>query len=258
MHLTKELTGSLSLFHDDYEWVQTLDYEHIPFCCRNYHEHGHLFKDFPLNLQSKISASETNKDVEGFTKVPSHRKQTKKPPIAPANPKKLETRNNFGILSSPSLMEDHALILPPDLSSSSPLPKSAQFSTPASTSTDKHLASDLAIPSSDMEIDASLAQIITQRSDEEDWDKPSFIEEGPENEDIGGLDLLKLEAACRQKDFSEIPLREIDKLEGVLIKAQQNKYLGIQAGSPWDGKNILKDTKKRGRKTDLQRTIIIG
>lgn len=42
------------------------------------------------------------------------------------------------------------------------------------------------------------------------------------------------------------------------MKAQHNKSLGIQAGSPWDGKKILKEIKKRGRKTDLQRTIIVG
>ena len=42
------------------------------------------------------------------------------------------------------------------------------------------------------------------------------------------------------------------------MKAQCNKSLGIQAGSPWDGKKILKETKKRGRKRNLQRTIIVG
>lgn len=83
MHSAKELTDSVSLFHDDYEWVQTIDYEHIPFHYRRCHEHGHIFRDFPLNLQSKASASETSKDAEGFMKVPSHRKQTKKPPVAP-------------------------------------------------------------------------------------------------------------------------------------------------------------------------------
>lgn len=50
MHLTKELSGSVSLFHDDFEWIQTIDYEHIPFRCRKCHEHGHLFRDCPLNL----------------------------------------------------------------------------------------------------------------------------------------------------------------------------------------------------------------
>jgi len=34
MHLSKELSNSVSLFHDDFEWIQTINYEHIPFCCR--------------------------------------------------------------------------------------------------------------------------------------------------------------------------------------------------------------------------------
>jgi len=50
MHLTKALADSVSLFHDDFEWIQPLDYEHIPFRCRKCHEHGHLFRDCPLNL----------------------------------------------------------------------------------------------------------------------------------------------------------------------------------------------------------------
>lgn len=35
------------------------------------------------------------------------------------------------------------------------------------------------------------------------------------------------------------------------------KYLGIQTGGLWDGKRIIKDKKKTGRKMDLQRTICI-
>lgn len=57
------------------------------------------------------------------------------------------------------------------------------------------------------------------------------MEEEPEGEDLTNLDLLRLEAACLQKDFSEIPPKEIKRLEGVLTKEQQKKYIGIQAGS---------------------------
>jgi len=34
---------------------QNLDYEGVPFKCRRYHKVGHLFKDFPLNKNSKNS-----------------------------------------------------------------------------------------------------------------------------------------------------------------------------------------------------------
>lgn len=110
---------------------------------------------------------------------------------------------------------------------------------------DKNQALDTSLQTTTMEIDASLAISNHQRSDEEEQHNPTHMEEEPESVDLGGLDILKLESACRQKDFSEIHSREIEKLEVVLARAQQNKYLGIQASSPWDGKKILKDSKKR-------------
>lgn len=260
MHLAKELTDAVSLFHDDFEWIQTTDYGHVPFRCRKCHEHGHLFRDCPLNLQSKVPATKASKDAEGFTRVSSRRKHAKKPPIAPEAPKKPETRNSFETLSSQTNLEDHAFIPPSDPSPSTQVPppnpsaspsKSTLISTLVSNSTDKNQASDTALKSSTMEIDPSLALSIHQRSDEEEQNKPIHMEEEPESVYLGGLDILKLEAACRQKEFSDIPPREIERLEVVLTRAQQNKYLGIQAGSPWDGKKILKDSKKRERKTDL-------
>jgi hypothetical protein len=43
MNISKALLGSLTLEYRDEEWLQTIDYEHIPFRCRKFHEHGHLF-----------------------------------------------------------------------------------------------------------------------------------------------------------------------------------------------------------------------
>eukprot|EP00253_Pinus_taeda_P031639 PITA_31639 len=51
MHLNKSLLYSVSLFHDDFEWIQTLDYEDVPFRCQKCHAHGHLFRDCPLNVK---------------------------------------------------------------------------------------------------------------------------------------------------------------------------------------------------------------
>jgi hypothetical protein len=49
MNISKSLPGTVTLEYQDKEWAQTIDYEHIPFRCQKLHEHGHLFKDFPLN-----------------------------------------------------------------------------------------------------------------------------------------------------------------------------------------------------------------
>jgi len=48
----------------DEEWVQVVDYEHIPFRCRKCHEHGNLYKDCPTN-----NIERNVKIFEGFTKV---------------------------------------------------------------------------------------------------------------------------------------------------------------------------------------------
>lgn len=52
MHLDKALPDSVSLYHDDYEWIQPLDYEHVPFCCRKFHADGHLCRHCPLNAKA--------------------------------------------------------------------------------------------------------------------------------------------------------------------------------------------------------------
>jgi hypothetical protein len=43
MNIYKPLPISITLEWQDEEWAQTIDYEHIPFRCHKFHEHGHLF-----------------------------------------------------------------------------------------------------------------------------------------------------------------------------------------------------------------------
>jgi len=53
MKLGKALMDSVNLLHDDFKWIQPIDYEYVPFRCRKCHSHGHLFCDFPLNAPHK-------------------------------------------------------------------------------------------------------------------------------------------------------------------------------------------------------------
>jgi len=53
----------------DEEWVQIVDYEHIPFRCRMCYEHGHLFRDCLLSKIENKSKATTMKDTESFHKV---------------------------------------------------------------------------------------------------------------------------------------------------------------------------------------------
>ena len=84
------------------------------------------------------------------------------------------------------------------------------------------------------------------------------MEEETEAIDIGELDIQGLELACTTNNFDNIPHGQLENLKEVLSRTQRHKSLGIQTGGPWDGRFITKDIKKRGRKTDLQRTIKIG
>jgi len=82
------------------------------------------------------------------------------------------------------------------------------------------------------------------------------MKEEPENFDLGEIDIFSLKQAYKRKEFDLIPERQLENLEVALTRAHRHNTLGIQQGGKWDGKHIIKDGKKRGRKTDLQRTIL--
>ena len=86
MHLDKALPDPVSLFHDDFEWIQHIDYEHVPFRCRRCHAHGHLFRDFPLKNAAKKKEAEDKSEANGFTKVTNRKRHIKKPSSAEKNP----------------------------------------------------------------------------------------------------------------------------------------------------------------------------
>ena len=69
MHLDKALSDSVSLYHDDFEQIQLIDYEHVTFRGRKCHTHGHIFHDCPLNVNPKTNTTSEKTDGEGFTKV---------------------------------------------------------------------------------------------------------------------------------------------------------------------------------------------
>jgi len=79
MRLDKALPDSASLYHDDFEWIQPLDFEHVPFQCRKCHAHGHLFLDCPLNAKPQTSDPSDKSAHDGFTKVANRKRSHKKP-----------------------------------------------------------------------------------------------------------------------------------------------------------------------------------
>jgi hypothetical protein len=102
MNVSVPILDSICLTFQDIEWIQTLDYEFIPFHCRRCHEHGHLYRDFPLLNPPKPSKSKPKKDEEGFTKISSRHHSNRKPiPQGPFGPSKNpDLKNSFDSLNS--------------------------------------------------------------------------------------------------------------------------------------------------------------
>lgn len=79
MDLSRALLEAIILEVYDEEWVQTVDYEHIPFSCRKCHVHDHLFRDCPTNSMEGNGKTSLDRDHEGFTKVGGKGKGGKRP-----------------------------------------------------------------------------------------------------------------------------------------------------------------------------------
>jgi len=45
MDISTTLPEVICLIYARSKWIKTIDYKHIPFRCRKYHEHEHLFRD---------------------------------------------------------------------------------------------------------------------------------------------------------------------------------------------------------------------
>lgn len=56
-----------------------------------------------------------------------------------------------------------------------------------------------------MELDAALALSLHDNINMEDQNNPTNMEEDLENVSVEGLDILKLETTCKQKDYHTIP-----------------------------------------------------
>jgi hypothetical protein len=74
-----------------------LDYEHIAFHFQKCHEHGHLFRECPLNNPNKINPEDPDKNKDGYTQVTCRCRQIarKVPPQLPSGP---STNSSFEAL----------------------------------------------------------------------------------------------------------------------------------------------------------------
>jgi len=79
MDLSRALPEVIILEVYDEEWVDGVEYEHIPFRCHKFHEHRHLYRDFPTNNLERNVKTTPNKNPESFTKVGRKEKGRKRP-----------------------------------------------------------------------------------------------------------------------------------------------------------------------------------
>lgn len=260
--LKQPLPDTVSFFHEDSEWVQVIDYEQVPFRCRKCHDIGHLYRDCPLNKTPSMPDKSNNHSTDGFTKVVNKRRGNKKATNNPkANPSnKATSSNRFEVLnktyergSDEEQEKDEAV----------------QQQQPGETSMQggkkiihqEHLKEpnkNMSKQSEKMDMEYSQPSGKALTETEDFLQSPQVMDEDLEPLDFGELDILGLEQACRTRNFEKIREEQVDNLVAVLSKAQKKYSLGVQIGSPWDGKFITKDSKKRGRKTTLERTIKIG
>jgi hypothetical protein len=221
MNNSKALPGTVTLEYQDEDWQQTLDYEHIPFRCSRCHEHRHLYRDCPLIKIVAKASEQAQKD--GFTTVASKKRNPPRRQIQ-GQQQNIATRNFYEILNQlPEEEEIQDLHKNPQQSPENP--------------------SDPTPPPQSHE---------TQIKDrgEGDGDTPMQLDE----RDLVGIDLEKLEEALNQKDLQTLPEEQLRKVHKVFLNssAGSTARLGIATDSNSGSKKILRENKRRGRKTSQQ------
>ena len=214
MQLDRALPDAVSLFHDDFEWIQPLDYEHVPFHCRRCHAHGHLFRDCPLVAQSKPQNVEDKEDAEGFTKVSSRRRNHKKAPQPSSKPSQTQsiptTSNSFAALATNDPPSENTTTNP--VSSTPSIPSSSKIHSVVSGPSHASQPSDDP-PNSDplaklkqvpwnpnnMDLDTNSANPSLASKETQESLQTTLMEEDSEGFDVGDLDIIGLEDACKKK-----------------------------------------------------------
>lgn len=228
MRLDMALPDLVSLFHDGYEWIQPLDYEHVPFFCHKGHVHEHPFQDCPLNSKPQTYDPSDKLTQDGFTKVENHKRSHKKC----SSGKKPQqdaasfpsTSNSFEVLAKTSKYQPLnsvpnptpiiSFTIPPP-SGSSPIPRPPNDITGTPEETRK--VSDWKEKYMDVESFPSQSLSLAITSDEKS--RMQQMDEEPESIDLGGLNILELEQACRKKDYDKIPEHQLITLEVIISRA---------------------------------------
>jgi hypothetical protein len=235
LNIANALPGSITLEYQDEDWAQTIDYEHIPFRCRKCHEHGHLFRECPLNNAHKEGHPDSAKDKDGFTQQTGRRRQAAR-------------RQPAQVTKDPSSSNKYAVLQ--DNPEESPNPEQI-------ISTNLQTESQIKNPEADKpnkEVESTPASTINGQAaqkEQEDGDEEMEVDD----QDLAGIDLEHLEHAYRHQKLYTIPRDQLRKVHKVFLNssagssARASKALGIQGSQIKNPNKAQKDEKKRGRKS---------
>jgi hypothetical protein len=202
-----------------------------------YHEHGHLFRECPLNNAHKEGNPEGRKDKDEFVQLARKRRQggRKQPAQVSKDP---SISNKFAILQDQP--ENPTTPTNPNV----PPPDNGPQSTGQRTKRPPQ-GKESDLPPLD------IAQDLQDLLKTEDEDAEMELEE----KDLAGVDLEHLEHAYRHQKLYTIPRDQLWKVNKVFLKSsagsstQARKSLGIQGSQSKNPNKAQKDEKKRGRKS---------
>lgn len=105
MDVIGALHEELWLEYRDEVYFQAIDYEQISFRCRKCHEHGHMFREFPMNKTMEKPKDNTGKNKEAFTR-PTSRQRANRKQQHNASTSIKSTGNTFKVLESETEAEE--------------------------------------------------------------------------------------------------------------------------------------------------------
>ena len=97
---------------------------------------------------------------------------------------------------------------------------------------------------------AKIRETYTEDKGDGDGDTPMHLDE----QDLACIDLEKLKEALNQKDLQILPEEQLRKVHKVFLNSSTGSiaWLGIATDSSSGSKKILRENKRRGRKTVQQ------
>jgi hypothetical protein len=220
MNIAQALLGTVILEHQDEDWSQTLDYEHILFRCRRCHKHGHLFRDCPLTQPAP--KAEQNMQKDGFITIQSRKKNPPRKQAASPKPG-IPTKNAYDILSQ--------------------VPEEAKIQDP-------HNGTKKGTGPGHMPSPAQNQETHVEERGEEYGDTPMQLD----TQDLAGIILEKLEESLNARDLQGLPKEQLRKLHKFFLDstAGSTARLGIATESSSGSKKIPCENKRHRRKPTHQ------